>query len=118
MAARPLTGQTVSGDLHMVELFEKARCWRRLTASDTAMKPPCRANVAADVLKKNAGESVISLVQRSHEALVGTRGAVMTLAAIDIRGSKVRWIGVGNVEARLFRAEASVTHPIGALLAA
>jgi hypothetical protein len=35
----------------------------------------------------------------------------MTLASVDIRGRRVSWVGVGNVEARLFHTGANLSHP-------
>ena len=43
------------------------------------------------------------LVERCHEALRKTRGAVMTLAWFDLAEQEIWWLGVGNVEARLVR---------------
>ena len=44
------------------------------------------------------------LLERCHDALRNTRGAVMTVAWFDMEGAQLRWTGVGNVEGRLVRA--------------
>lgn len=110
VAARSMTGQTVSGDLHVVEFFEDGVLLAVIDGVGHGNEARVVAEIAADVLKKNAGDSVVSLVRRCHHALAKTRGAVMTLASVDIRGRKAAWLGVGNVEARLFRAEANPGH--------
>jgi phosphoserine phosphatase RsbX len=48
-----------------------------------------------------------ALIARCHEALVRTRGVVMTLAWFDLEAATLTWTGVGNVEARLLRADAA-----------
>ena len=69
------------------------------------------AQAAAVILKKHADESVISLIRHCHVALAKTRGAVMTLATLEAPDDTMTWSGVGNVEARLLRAESSAAYP-------
>lgn len=111
VAARPLAGQTVSGDLHVVEFIDRGVLLAAIDGVGHGDEAHAMAEFAAGILKKNANESVISLVKQCHEALAGTRGAVMTLASVDASNDMVTWMGVGNVEARLFRAEADISHP-------
>ena len=44
------------------------------------------------------------LLEACHEALLETRGVVMTVAWFDLERSQLSWAGVGNVDARLVRA--------------
>jgi negative regulator of sigma-B (phosphoserine phosphatase) len=44
------------------------------------------------------------LLQTCHEALLNTRGVVMTAAWFDLERSQLSWAGVGNVDARLVRS--------------
>ena len=111
VAGRPMTGQTVSGDLHVVKPFKGGFLLALIDGVGHGGEAHAAAKTAADVLKKNPGESVISLVKCCHHALAETRGVVMTLASVDVPGKTVTWMGVGNVEAWLFRAEADVSHP-------
>ena len=111
VAARPLAGQTASGDLHVVGSFEQGALLAVIDGIGHGDQARAVAQTAANILKQNARESGIALVKRCHEALAKTRGAVMTLASVDALNNTVTWIGVGNVEARLFRAEADVSHP-------
>lgn len=111
VANRPMNGQTVSGDLHIVEFFEHGVLLGVIDGVGHGQEAHAVAATAADILKQAPGESVIALVKRCHAALARTRGAVMTLAAVDILAGTVTWMGVGNVEARLFRAEADISHP-------
>ena len=111
VAARPMAGQTVSGDLHVVELFDHGVLLAVVDGVGHGNDAHSAAEMATEILRKSSGESVITLVKNCHGALAKTRGAVMTLASVDIPGNTVTWMGVGNVEARLFRAEADSSHP-------
>jgi negative regulator of sigma-B (phosphoserine phosphatase) len=66
---------------------------------------------AARVLCAAPGDEPTALVERCHRALTRTRGAVMTLAWIDVAERTLRWTGVGNVEGRLVRAGAGPNVP-------
>ncbi|HEU5396139.1 MAG TPA: SpoIIE family protein phosphatase [Verrucomicrobiae bacterium] len=111
VAARPMAGQRVSGDLHVIETLEGGVLLAVIDGVGHGAEAGAAAQKAADILKRHAGESVIALVNRCHGALARTRGGVMTLASVDAVDNTVTWIGVGNVEARLFRAEADISHP-------
>jgi phosphoserine phosphatase RsbX len=63
------------------------------------------AEAAADVLREHADEEPAALLARCHDALRGTRGAVMTLAWFDLARAELTWTGVGNVEARIVQSE-------------
>jgi negative regulator of sigma-B (phosphoserine phosphatase) len=64
------------------------------------------AEAAAEVIKAYADDPPQRLLERCHEELRRTRGAVMTLAWFDLGARTMEWTGVGNVEARLMRAAA------------
>jgi negative regulator of sigma-B (phosphoserine phosphatase) len=64
------------------------------------------AEAAAKVLETWVDEPPQRLLERCHEELQRTRGAVMTLAWFDLGERTMQWTGVGNVEARLVRAGA------------
>jgi hypothetical protein len=62
------------------------------------------AATAAELLEGHPGDSPISLVQRCHEALRGTRGAALALASVSELDSRMTWLAIGRVEAVLLRA--------------
>jgi negative regulator of sigma-B (phosphoserine phosphatase) len=62
------------------------------------------AELCADVVRANAEAAAQDLMQACHEALLDTRGAVMTAAWFDLERSMLSWAGVGNVDARLVRS--------------
>jgi negative regulator of sigma-B (phosphoserine phosphatase) len=63
------------------------------------------AEAAAEILRAHAEEAPEALLARCHEALRGTRGAVMTLVWFDVGRAELVWTGVGNVEARIVQTE-------------
>ena len=62
------------------------------------------AELCADVVRSNAEAGARELMMACHEALLTTRGVVMTAAWFDLERSELSWAGVGNVDARLVRA--------------
>jgi phosphoserine phosphatase RsbX len=62
------------------------------------------AEAAAEILRRDVELPPQQLLERCHEALRRTRGAVMTLAWFDLEARSMAWTGVGNVEARFVRA--------------
>jgi hypothetical protein len=67
-----------------------------------------RDDIAAQALRSieaNANESPFEIVRRSHAALQGTGGVALSLAAFDAEHSMLGWLGVGDLEAALCRAD-------------
>jgi len=62
------------------------------------------AELCASVVRRCAEAPAGELMQNCHEALLQTRGAVMTVAWFDLERSTVSWAGVGNVDARLIHS--------------
>lgn len=104
VAARPLAGQVVSGDLHLVKPFEQGVLIAVLDGVGHGDEATAAARTAATLLESHAHESIIALVKRCHKALTRTRGVVLTLASIRSTDNTLTWLGVGNVEGRLLRA--------------
>ena len=52
-----------------------------------------------------ASHSALLLMKLCHEALHTTRGAVLTLASFNGLDGTVTWLGVGNVDGVLLRAD-------------
>lgn len=104
-AARPKQGQTVSGDIFVVELFEPAGL--QVTVIDGlggGVEAARAAEAAAEVVRSNPEADPAMLVQRAHGALHGTRGAVMALLTFNLQQRSVSYIGVGNIGAHVYSA--------------
>jgi phosphoserine phosphatase RsbX len=112
ISSRAMEGQTESGDLHFVHQMRDGALIAVLDGLGHGVEAAAAAKKAISTLESCAHQSVIAIIQSCHEALRGTRGVVMSLASFNLRDSTMTWIGVGNVEGRLLRAdiESSPTH--------
>ena len=62
------------------------------------------AELCASVVGEHVEAPAPELMNACHQALVETRGVVMTVAWFDLERSTLSWAGVGNVDARLVRS--------------
>src|SRR5690242_6201617 len=111
VASRPLKGQAVSGDMHVVKPFGYGVLLAVIDGVGHGDEATAAARAAAEVLEQNAHGSVIALVKRCHDAIARTRGVVLTVASLNALDNTVTWLGVGNVEGRLLRADTGNSHP-------
>jgi len=111
VAARPLSGQTVSGDLHVVLPFPAGLLVAAIDGLGHGPEAAVAARAAAAVLEHCAGQPVDEAMRRCHEALRRTRGAALSLASLDLAGGTLAWLGVGNVDGALFRAN-RIANPV------
>jgi hypothetical protein len=56
------------------------------------------AQRAVDTIKGSVSQPIEMIVGVCHQALLGSRGAAISLARIDTGGESLTWVGVGNVE--------------------
>jgi negative regulator of sigma-B (phosphoserine phosphatase) len=66
--------------------------------------------IAAQVVERHRGEPMEALMLLLHEELAESRGAAATLAIIDGNRGTMDWLGVGNVDGMLVRAD-QATRP-------
>jgi phosphoserine phosphatase RsbX len=92
-------GESLCGDSACVQLADN----RALIAVVDGLGhgPPAAAAAAAELAMavfhdRPAGEPT-ELMRRCHDALLGSRGAAMTVARIEWQSDKLTWIAVGNV---------------------
>ena len=105
VASRPSPGEVASGDLHLIQPTMDGVLLAVVDGLGHGDAAIAAAQTAMAVLKSHAEEPLTALVNRCHAALTKTRGAVMTLATLRWLESKLTWLGVGNVEAILLRAD-------------
>jgi len=103
VAARPLEGQAVCGDLHLVRSFDQGVLVAVVDGVGHGEQARAAARAAVEILERNADQPVTVLVKLCHEALMETRGVVMTVASLQWPENTMSWLGVGNVEGRLLR---------------
>jgi hypothetical protein len=107
VAARALHHEAPSGDLAVVRAFPHGTLVAVIDGLGHGAEAAHAAKVAGAELESHAGDSPIALLRRCHTALRGTRGVVMSLASFNTRDDTMTWLGVGNVEAVLVRAQPS-----------
>lgn len=100
-----LPGQGESGDQHIVRCHENGILMAVIDGIGHGEEAAGAANLAASVLMTDGSEPVISLVERCHEKLRSTRGVVLSIASIDGAHGLMTWLGVGNVQGVLVRAD-------------
>jgi negative regulator of sigma-B (phosphoserine phosphatase) len=116
VAERPITGERVSGDRHVVEPYDGGVLVAVIDALGHGEQAAKTAQLAADALRGHAHEPLAALIGLCHQRLRAVRGAVMSLASFDARHATLCWAGVGNVEAVLVRSNASARPQREALL--
>lgn len=105
MAQTVLPGQTVSGDRHLVIPYPDGVVIAVVDGLGHGEEAAEAAEVAISTLQTHIREPVISLIKRCHEALKRTRGAAISLASFSGAYDSMTWLGVGNVEGVLLRAD-------------
>lgn len=99
VASRTLPGEQRSGDAALVHATVDGALVAVVDGLGHGDEAAAAASVAIARLHEHAGEPVAALLQRCHEALQSTRGAAVTLVALDALRGHLDWCGVGNVEA-------------------
>lgn len=105
VAARALPGQAVSGDRHLVRPYRNGVLVAVVDGVGHGDEAAAAARTAVATLSEYPTEPVIWLVKRCHQALAMSRGVVMTVASLHALEGTMTWVGVGNVEAILVRAD-------------
>jgi negative regulator of sigma-B (phosphoserine phosphatase) len=104
-AGRPIEGEIVSGDLHLVAPFAGGVLIAVVDGLGHGREAEASARAALDVMGEDPSLPVDVTVARCHRALARLRGAVMSLASFDATAASLTWIGIGNVEGVLLRAQ-------------
>lgn len=105
VAGRPMVGEKQSGDLATVQATT-SRCV--LAVIDGLGHGPEAAEAAARAartIEENPAEPLDALVLLVHEKLTSSRGAAATVAIIDGESGRMDWVGVGNVDGLVVRAD-------------
>jgi negative regulator of sigma-B (phosphoserine phosphatase) len=111
VAGRPMPGEIVSGDLHIVIPTVKGALIGVIDGLGHGPEAAAAAHQVMPVLSQLSDASIGELIHRCHRALLKTRGVVLSLVSIDAGRSALTWLGVGNVEGALLRANPSAEPP-------
>src|SRR5438309_2088873 len=101
-------GQSESGDRHLVLPTPDGGLVAVVDGLGHGAEAASAAKAAVRSLERHGQAPIIPLIKACHQSLAGTRGVVMSIAAFDARAETMTWVGVGNVEGVLLRAQATV----------
>lgn len=104
VAGRPATGETLSGDDFVVELSDESTLVAVIDGLGHGPEAAKATSRAAEYLTEHAAQNLVSLVEGCHRALRKTRGVVLAVARLEEDVRSLTWLGVGNVDARVFRS--------------
>ena len=116
IATLALSGESQSGDQCLVQPFADGLLVAVVDGLGHGAEAAEAAGIAVQTLREYASESVIALTRRCHNALKYSRGAVMSLASFKAADLSVTWMGIGNVNGVLMRADSSGLHEREVLL--
>lgn len=105
VAGRALPGEAASGDRAVIRAFPGGVLIGALDGLGHGGEAAEAARRGCAMLERHVGESVITLVKRSHAELTDTRGVVMSLASLNVIDGTLTWLGVGNVEGVLWQRD-------------
>lgn len=105
--ARP--GQTESGDQYVVMEIPGGAVVGVVDGLGHGAEAANASKTAVRSIERHGGEPVIKVMQQCHQSLTGSRGAVISVAAFSAAMETMTWLGVGNVDGLLLRAEAAAT---------
>lgn len=102
--SRPCSGETANGDTWTVE-WHGGTC--RIAVIDGLGHGPAAALAAqraCDLLRAHPALAPGDALRACHDALGGTRGAVISIACIDLETRQLIYAGIGNVEAQVWQS--------------
>jgi phosphoserine phosphatase RsbX len=104
VAARPLSGQTESGDSYAVIRQPHGLLIAVADGLGHGYEAGLAAKLAVITLTAQAHLPLLNLVKCCHDALLRTRGVAMGIASLERGGETMTWLSVGNVAGLLLRA--------------
>jgi hypothetical protein len=90
--------------MHLVQPFPNGALVAAVDGLGHGAEAAVAAQTAIATLREHAGEPILKLLERCHEALHETRGVVLTLASFNAVDGTMSWLGVGSVEGLLLKA--------------
>ena len=105
VARSSLRGETVCGDLEVIGERAGGVLVGVVDGIGHGDEAHAVAERAVHTVLAARGQSVIAIVRRCHQELLGSRGVVMSLASLSVADDTMTWIAVGNVTVLLLRAD-------------
>jgi len=104
-AAATMPGEEESGDRHWAGPVANGMRFAVIDGLGHGTAAAAASKIAVEILEQYAGDPLVELLHRCHDALRGTRGVAMSLAEFDTKDAVLRWIGVGNVEGAMLHQD-------------
>ena len=112
VASRALPGETVCGDVHLLKPMPDGLLIAVVDGLGHGAEAATAAVTTLGVLDHHAGEPLSVIFRHCHDALLRSRGVVMTVGWLEPAKSRLTWLGVGNVEAMVLRAGRAPQIPV------
>ena len=103
-ASRRYEGEIESGDLHVVRPSREGALVAMADGLGHGAEAAEAARMALAIVERRAEEPLTFIMRACHNAILATRGVVMSLVRFDPTGSMTS-ISVGNVEGVVLRAD-------------
>jgi phosphoserine phosphatase RsbX len=108
IAAATMPGETESGDRYWAAAVSNGMVFAVIDGLGHGPAAAAASDIAIATLEQHVGDPVTELLHHCHEALRGSRGVTMSLAAFNTEDAMLTWIGVGNVECALLHRDAGL----------
>jgi hypothetical protein len=115
VAARARSGEGDAGDLAVVTRNASGTLVAAIDGAGHGVDAAKAAFAGAAVVRDHPDDDLFALVVRCHEALRQTRGAAMSVAYFPDDLGRMTWLGIGNVEGRVFGGDGIDGRPKSAL---
>lgn len=116
VAGAPKTGETSSADRHLVLPRRNEFLLAVVDGVGHGHEAGVAADLAMQTLREWSSGALEPLIMLCHGRLRATRGAVMSVARIDVAQAQLTWIGIGNVSGALFRRHNGTSLPAKSIL--
>ena len=94
---RPKSGRNISGDAYLIKEGEEATLVCLVDGLGSGEAAAEAAQAAIRCVEVSNTSSLSYIMARCHQALRGTRGAVMALLRVSFAESTITFVGVGNI---------------------
>lgn len=103
VAAATLAGEAQSGDQYLVRESPDRALVAVVDGLGHGAEAAAAAYLALEAIARHETAPLPIMVRRCHEALIGSRGVVLSVAKFNLAEETMSWIAVGNVEGFLQR---------------
>jgi len=94
---RPKSGHSISGDAYLIKEGEEATLVCMVDGLGSGEAAAEAAQAAIRCVEVSSTLPLSDIMAKCHQALKGTRGAVMALMRINSAESTITFVGVGNI---------------------